>query len=232
MPWPTQHKVETRRRILDAAAAAFRAEGIAAVGVADIMARAGLTHGGFYAHFASKEELLAEALTHAGRQTRAELGKVGPGPDDTGPSATGPAGLRALIDGYLSPGHRAHPERGCPIAAIAPEVSRASPPVRRRLAAGIRARLDQLRGLLPSAEPDPVRDRKAVAALACMVGGIVLARGLGEEEGLKLLESCREFLRSALDAGEQETAPGRPPRRSSRPRVRGKRSGARRARET
>ncbi len=204
MPWAKDHKSETRERILEAAAAAFRAEGVAAVSVADVMARAGLTHGGFYAHFASKEELVAEAVAFAGQSTRADLG----GDDPDLPTA---ARLRALVDGYLSPGHRAHPERGCPIAAIAPELSRTGGPARRTLAAGIRRRLDQLRGLLPPG-PDAARDRdrKAAAALACMVGGIVLARGLGEKEGQELLEDCRAFLHESLAGTET------PRRRSAR----------------
>src|SRR5215208_5472652 len=69
MPWSSTHKTETRERILHAAASAFRAEGVAAIGVGDVMGRAGLTHGGFYAHFESKEQLVAEALRYASGQT-------------------------------------------------------------------------------------------------------------------------------------------------------------------
>ena len=75
MPWPDDHKARTREKIVQAAAAAFRAGGVAGVRLEDVMARAGLTHGGFYAHFGSKEELLREALGHASSQTVDMLSK-------------------------------------------------------------------------------------------------------------------------------------------------------------
>src|SRR5215469_3225005 len=102
MPWPDEHKQETRERIVDAAATALRARGIDGVSVADIMADAGLTHGGFYAHFRSKEELVGAALKRAATQT---IGILSQEPQ-----------IDAVIDTYLSAGHAAHPELGCPLA--------------------------------------------------------------------------------------------------------------------
>src|SRR5215813_15617455 len=98
MPWPDNHKSRTRARIVAAAAAAVRSEGVDRVGVADVMARAGLTHGGFYAHFSSKEALLTEALGYASRQTLVGL---------TGSLASAPEGakMHALVDAYLSLQH-------------------------------------------------------------------------------------------------------------------------------
>src|SRR5262245_58483991 len=135
MPWPESRKAETRDRILAVAAAALRAEGLGAVGVADLMSRAGLTHGGFYAHFASKEELLAEALRHAsGQTTRAFVRGAAAAPEADR--------LSAVIDMYLSPSHLAHPERGCVVATLGPEAARTGGKVRRSLADSIRARLN------------------------------------------------------------------------------------------
>src|SRR2546421_9905820 len=103
MPWSSTHKTATRQRILHAAASAFRAEGVAAIGVGDVMGRAGLTHGGFYAHFESKEQLVAEAPRYASRQTTRTF-------DRTAASA-GDRGLEAVVHGHLDPARHAPPER-------------------------------------------------------------------------------------------------------------------------
>lgn len=199
MPWPREHKRATRARIVEAAAAEFRARGVSGVGVADVMERAGLTHGGFYAHFSSKDELLAEALGWASRPHEALEQAVG---------AVAPARrLGAVIDRYLSPEHAAHPERGCPVAALGPELVRADRRTRRRLASSIRTRLGWLRRLAEEQDPHRATEEQVVGALACMVGGLVLARGLGGTEGTALLKSCRAFLHRALDQGR-----GGPPR--------------------
>src|SRR5579864_9566650 len=110
MPWQADHKERTRRRIIEAAAAAFRERGIAGIGIADIMQRAGLTHGGFYAHFKSKDELLAEVqgIMAVRRARTAEA--VAERPRDEK--------LMAVAAAYLTSRHREHPESGCMIAAI------------------------------------------------------------------------------------------------------------------
>src|SRR5215471_21654157 len=111
MPWPKEHKRNTRARIVEAAAAEFRQHGVAQVGVADVMRRAGLTHGGFYAHFDSKEQLLAEALAYASQQVSSML--------DTPPEDD--ASAHRLLDAatiYLSSFHLTHPERACPVATL------------------------------------------------------------------------------------------------------------------
>jgi TetR/AcrR family transcriptional repressor of nem operon len=195
MPWPKTHKEETRARIVEAAAAEFRARGVSGVGVADIMERAGLTHGGFYSHFASKDDLLVDALERATQQTRETLG----GSFETLPPEQR---LAAVIDRYLSPKHAAHPERGCPVAALASELARAGRKARRELARIIRSRLDWLGGVSPPASSAGPTDDQVVGAFASMVGGIVLARGLGGAEGEAVLESCRAFLHRALGHGQ------------------------------
>jgi TetR/AcrR family transcriptional repressor of nem operon len=191
MPWSSTHKTETRQRILEAAASAFRAKGVGAIGVGDVMGRAGLTHGGFYAHFESKEQLVAEALRYASGQTTRTF--------DHTAAAAGDRALEAVIDSYLDPAHLAHPERGCVVASLGPEAARGRRGVKRSLAQIIRARLDRLRRLMPASLPKRARNEKAAGAFACMVGGLILARGLGEEEGERLLEDCRAFLHQALE---------------------------------
>src|SRR5215813_2606555 len=187
MPWPRDHKSQTRDRIVATAARALRAKGIAGVGVADVMSTAGLTHGGFYAHFKSKDELLSEAIEHANRKTLAGL-------SGRAESADAGASLRAVVDAYLSPRHAAQPEVGCPVAAIGSEGARAGGKVRRNLARTIRARVAWLRDMIPASG----RDEQAVGAMACMVGGLIIARALAPKEAEEVLEACREFLHRAL----------------------------------
>jgi TetR/AcrR family transcriptional repressor of nem operon len=191
MPWSTTHKAETRDRILEAAAAAFRAEGVGAVGVGDVMDRAGLTHGGFYAHFASKAQLVAEALRYASGQTTRKFERTA--------ASAGDRALDAVIDTYLDPAHLAHPERGCVVATLGPETARGPRAVKRSLGESIRARLDRLRRLMPASLSKRARDEKAAGAFACMVGGLILARGLEHHEAERLLADCRAFLHQALE---------------------------------
>jgi TetR/AcrR family transcriptional repressor of nem operon len=191
MPWPKDHKAQTRDRIIGAAAAAFRAEGVSGVGVDDIMSSAGLTRGGFYAHFSSKDDLLAQALERASCQTLATMSKEFE-------SVPVERRLHAVVDAYLSRRHAAHPDRGCPVAALGPELARAGGRSRRALAGGIRRRLEWLRELAPRRRRGRAQDEQVVGALACMVGGLILARALGGKESEEILESCRGFLHRAL----------------------------------
>src|SRR5262245_11506036 len=213
MPWPEDHKARTRQKIVDAAAAAFRAGGVVDVRLEDVMARAGLTHGGFYAHFASKDELLREALAHASRQTVDML---------SGPLATMPdeGRLGSVIDTYLSPAHVAHPERGCPLAALGPELARTGRAVRGALAASIKARLRWMRQLLPEGERNTLSEAQMIGALACMIGGIVLARTVGEKDSHAVLGACRDFVHGAVEgsrARPTRSRSGKRGRRSSSP---------------
>jgi len=181
MPWPDDHKQETRDRIIEAAATAFRTKGIDGVSIADIMAEAGLTHGGFYAHFGSKEELVGAALKRAGSQTIGILSKD--------------PRIDAVIDTYLSAGHVAHPERGCPLAALGPELTRAGDMVREGLAAGVARRIEFVRQLLPEGEQT---EETATAIVAAMLGGLLLARLVAPEKSAAALEATRSLLHRAL----------------------------------
>src|SRR2546430_12454803 len=113
-------KEETRERILRAAARAIRKHGYEGVGVADVMKEAGLTHGGFYAHFESRDALLAEAGDRAGAESVAVAARV---------AAAAPPGqaLQAMMQAYLSPGHMEAIETGCPVAALGSEMPRQAP---------------------------------------------------------------------------------------------------------
>lgn len=191
MPWPEEHKQRTRERILEAAATAFREQGIEQTSVADVMQRAGLTHGGFYAHFKSKEELIAEAIRHASEQ----VSRIFDSPGGKQPSQ------RSLLEvsaAYLSLPHMEHPEHGCPVAALGTELARGDRRVLRTVSRELQARLDKLyQRTSPNADPE-TRRRVAVGALACMVGGQILARILKGKEGAQFLTDCQGFLCDAL----------------------------------
>jgi TetR/AcrR family transcriptional repressor of nem operon len=205
MPWPKHHKERTRERIVESAAAAFRARGIDAVQLGEIMAQAGLTHGGFYAHFRSKDELVEEALTAASRQTRDRFSKA--------LDAAEPAGrLHGLVDAYLSAAHVEHPEVGCPVAALAPELARGSGATKRALAREVQQRITWMQGLASPGHTKrtPRHDDQIIGALAGMVGGVILARAVGGgKAGQAVIESTRAFLHGALSSPPPRKQPRR-----------------------
>jgi TetR/AcrR family transcriptional regulator, transcriptional repressor for nem operon len=160
-----------REQILDAAGTLFREHGFDGIGVADIMQRAGLTHGGFYGHFASKDDLAAETTARIfGRGGWAEriTGKAKPA-------------LADVVRSYLSPRHRDEPGHGCFFAAIGSDVARQPRSIRHAFTDGVRGRLDALRDLMPGPSPS-ARRRRAVATLAGLVGALMLARAVDDPE--------------------------------------------------
>jgi TetR/AcrR family transcriptional regulator, transcriptional repressor for nem operon len=191
MPWPEEHKQKTRERIIEAAAIMFREQGIGQTSVADVMRRAGLTHGGFYAYFKSKEELVAEAVRHASDQ----VSKIFDSPNESGSPQEG---LLKNSAAYLSVGHMTHPERGCPVAALGTELIRGGQKTKNLLSREIQARLEKLYRRTNPALRSEVRKRQAAGMIACMVGGQILARSLGDQEGAQFLAECQGFLRDAL----------------------------------
>ena len=163
------HKRRTRAAIVETASQAFRGHGIERVGVGDVMARAGLTHGGFYAHFASKDALVAEACTSSLLET---AGRVFGAQDGTAPERT----LSQVIRAYLSRAHRDAPATGCTIAALGGEIARRSPETRHAFTQAAQAYVDRLALLLPKgADPD-----EAWALLAGMAGTVMLARAVDD----------------------------------------------------
>lgn len=172
MRYDAEHKRKTRERVLAAAARALRAEGPDRFSVAGVMTRAGLTHGGFYAHFPSRAAFIVEAMGRAFLESGARL--AGDARDQD------PAGaLAAYLDFYLSPPHRDARTSGCPLPFLASDAHRQPPAVRARFAQGaerLRARLAALIARLGAdrAAADP--DAAASSMLAEMVGAVALAR--------------------------------------------------------
>lgn len=183
-----EQAAQNRERIVEVASRLFREKGFDGIGVADLMKGAGLTHGGFYGHFASKEDLLAEACEKAMQNSVAHWQRViAAAPDDP---------LGAVTARYLSEEHRDHPSLGCAVTALAADVARVGPEVRQAMTDGALAQIDILAGLEPDGTPDE-RRRKAIARYAAMIGGVVLARAVADPAlGQEILASVAASLQA------------------------------------
>jgi TetR/AcrR family transcriptional repressor of nem operon len=179
---------EHRDRIIDAAGALFRAKGFGGIGVADIMKAADLTHGGFYGHFASKEDLVAQASRRTMARAAANWTKLVETAPDT-PYA-------ALLEHYLSPKHRDDPGKGCAFAALGNDAARSGKIVRKAFAEGLAPLIDILVQSIPG-KSKAARRRKAVAAMATLVGALTLARAV---EGTQLSDEMLEAAHRELAA--------------------------------
>ncbi|HQT46947.1 MAG: hypothetical protein B7X08_03095 [Acidocella sp. 20-63-7] len=164
------HKEQTRQRIVETAARRFRKEGLEAVGIAGLMADAGLTHGGFYAHFASKEHLVRAALNEALDQNQTRRAKA----LEQAPS--GPEALEALVRLYLRPAHRDTPERGCAVATLIAEVARHEQETRAVLSARLASLLNQIASTLPAEMTADEKERRAIGIFGVMLGTLQMAR--------------------------------------------------------
>ncbi|HET9529863.1 MAG TPA: TetR/AcrR family transcriptional regulator [Blastocatellia bacterium] len=193
MRYGKEHKAETRKRILAAAARLFRERGYDGVGVDAIMGEVGLTAGGFYAHFASKEALFAEAMGRALTEGRA-LGAPKSEPRASAGLRAGSPGegdpLLSLIRGYLSRTHRDHPDEGCPLPVLSTDVARSGDATRKSYEKQFLKYLAEVEAILPEGDA-PVQDR-ALALIAQCVGGLMLARAVKDEElSNQILKACR-----------------------------------------
>ena len=183
-------KEETRERIVRAAARAIRKHGYEGVGVADVMKEAGLTHGGFYAHFKSRDALLAAAAEQEGVESSEYLSRAiaaaKPGQE-----------LMALVDAYLSDGHVAAPEQGCAIAAAGSEVPRQQADVRRVASRRIKDIIGLIERQFPEWGKRAAHD-KAMAIAATLVGSVVLARAVDDAQlSRSIRKAARELVRTA-----------------------------------
>lgn len=170
MRYSKGHKEETRRRVLETASRRFRKNGVEATGVAALMAEAGLTHGGFYAHFASKDALVTEALGASLDRSRSFFNE----------DLKGRAALEDFVSCYLSPAHRDHPEKGCVAAALASEIARLSPRIRTRFTASLHALLAQIAQTLPPTIRGKARLARARALFALLAGALQFARAVND----------------------------------------------------
>src|SRR5436309_5797797 len=177
---PSRKEV-THERIVGAAARAIRRSGYDGTGVADIMKKVGLTHGGFYAHFASREAMLAEAADRAGAEGVAAVARIA--------AAAPPQRARqALLRAYLSKAHVEGVETGCAVAALGSEMPRQAPEVRRAATRRIKDMIDLVARLSPE-WGQPGAHQHALATVATMVGALVLARAVDDP---RLSDALRE----------------------------------------
>lgn len=181
-----QQMAANRERLLEIAARLFRERGFEGVSVGEVMQQAGMTHGGFYGHFASKEALAAEAAAHALAQTSSRWKST--------LKSCGPDGLTRIVDTYLSQHHRDHPSAGCAIATLGPEVARQDGPVRNAFASELENLIAVLAGFLPSTG-SAERRMRAQALMAQLVGAIVLARVLGRSvQSAEILDAVHDAI--------------------------------------
>jgi TetR/AcrR family transcriptional regulator, transcriptional repressor for nem operon len=206
MRYAPDHKEKTRARILGAAGRVFRRHGYHAAGVDKVMEEAGLTAGGFYAHFESKQALLAEAVTCAAAEAigRSEEGLEG---------LSGGEWIDAFLGRYLSMEHRRVIEDGCPVVALISEVSRADETVKQSFEAIVRALESKLASHASGGDTAHAEER-ALAALSLCVGGLGLARAVCDE-GLaeRILDSCRKQAKEMLSTAKPYPGSSRPTRK-------------------
>ena len=190
---PNSRKHETHERIVDAAARAIRKHGYAGVGVADVMKEAGMTHGGFYAHFDSRDALIIEALERAGRESGEAVTRA-----LERRAAKGVSAFRALVEAYLADEHLASLETGCPVAALACDMPRQSDAVREASAGRVRRLVAGVQSALPQAS----RATASVGA-GTHVGTLQLARARGANtDGRAVLSAARKALIQQYDIPE------------------------------
>jgi TetR/AcrR family transcriptional repressor of nem operon len=180
-----------RERVIDAAAELFRSKGFSGIGVADIMKAAELTHGGFYGHFASKDDLIAQASRRSMQRAAQNWRKL--------VAESGGDAFATLLTRYLSPRHRDDPGQGCAFAALSGDAARCGKPVREAFAEGLEPLIDILSGIV-GGRTKAARRRKAIAALSELIGALILSRAVGNG-GLsdEILDAGRRELLAAAE---------------------------------
>lgn len=176
-----EQMAENRRRILDVASRLFREKGFDAVSVSEVMKAAGLTHGGFYGHFSSKDDLVAETIGYV-------LSNDGGGGVD----------LRAYLADYLAPRHRDNAANGCPTAGLVADIRHQTPAARAAMTAGLRSQIERVTKALPDIDAAD-RRRAAIGTWAAMVGAVILARAIDDTTlSDEVLEQTRAWIEAAL----------------------------------
>jgi AcrR family transcriptional regulator len=184
------HKEATRQRIIDTAGRRLKRDGIDGSGIATLMKDAGLTNGAFYAHFASKDDLVATAVAEQLRQQRANYGAYLPGR----------AGLEQFVREYLSNEHRDSPEDGCPSAALLDEIGRSSDATKEAFTDGLLISIDNMAAQLSPDDPQSARV-KALTVFGMMVGTMQLSRALADRRlADAILEQGVQNVLALLDA--------------------------------
>ena len=197
-PSKSSRKQQSHERILEAASRALRRAGYEGVGVADVMQEAGLTHGGFYAHFESREAMLIEALEFSGRSSARQLSD-----NIARRRGRGASPFRALVEAYLSDSHLSHCEQGCAVAALSSEMPRQGDALRAAAVRRIEGLLQTVQQCLPATA---AAQQAAPSIVSTLVGALQMARTLGANaQGRAWLASSRQAL---IDRYDTETDRG------------------------
>jgi TetR/AcrR family transcriptional regulator, transcriptional repressor for nem operon len=206
MRYSREHKLETHARIVKKASVRLREKGAHGIGVADLMKDAGLTHGGFYAHFDSREALVVEAFAYAMDRSTERWRKLA---EETPPHKR----FAMIVEAYLTPVHRDDPGRGCVVPALGADIARESPKTRKAFAAKLEQMIDMLAEQLVDL-PRKAARKQAMAALATMMGTLVLARvaGTGDFSDEILAAGRDAVLDRAAPPKPREPAAKKPPR--------------------
>ncbi len=187
MRYEPEHKTRTRARIVRNAARKLRAEGLGGPGVASVMKASGLTVGGFYKHFRSKDELLADAIAEGFAESSERI-------YSSLQNLPREDRWKELVRLYLSPEHCDHPDSGCPVAALAPEIARAKLPVKKRISGLMKQRTERWVEFMPG-RTTAERERNFLVIFAAMVGAVSVARILTESaDRHKVLAEMRDHL--------------------------------------
>lgn len=188
-----EHKQETRQRIIQTAGRRLKQDGIDGSGVATLMADAGLTNGAFYAHFASKDDLVASAVAGQLREQRESLRTVAPGR----------AGIEQYVRAYLSAEHRDNPADGCPSAALLDEIARATDATKHAYTDGLLAVIDDITARLNPHDPPSAR-AQTLGIFALMTGTLQLSRALADRQlADQVLDQGLRNALALLDATQQ-----------------------------
>lgn len=187
MRYRPEHKAEVHKKIVKDASRRLRAEGMNGAAVAAVMRDTGLTHGGFYKHFRSKDELLAQSLGEAFREVGDKLAQAA--------ASSGPgAAWKAIVRFYLSPEHCDHPELGCPLAALAGDLARSGKPIRRQVLLDVQQYKDRVLPFMPGRRSAD-KERAFYVIFSTMVGAVSIARILPDRGAREtVLTGAREFL--------------------------------------
>jgi len=189
MGYSKAQKAKTHERIVKLASKRFREVGLAGIGIAELMKEAGLTVGGFYKHFDSRDDLVAEAVSSAfgGWKRRVEAAKSG----------GAPVSYEKLIDEYLNEAHRDNPGTGCAFSALAPEIARSDKRTRSLTSEQVRNDIQLIAALLPGRDKRTARSR-AILIFSALVGAMSLARAVSNEAlSREILETVGELLKNS-----------------------------------
>jgi TetR/AcrR family transcriptional repressor of nem operon len=188
MRYQPEHKAETHRKIVKDASRRVRSEGIAGAAVSAVMRDAGLTHGGFYKHFGSKDDLLMEALSDAFRETADRLTQAAE------KSSRPQAAWKEIVRAYLNPEHCDHVESGCPVAALAPELARVDKSTKPRIAAEIAQYRNRMLPFMPGRRTAD-KESAFFSIFSTMIGAMEIARMIPIPAARdKVLATARNFL--------------------------------------